>query len=633
MPQGRPDQFAPARKITGVHAESYSEGFKAQFQEGINNNLATKIYHYGTERYTEKHTKDIPYLSEEQAKDSPYYRPSINISGGISEYRLKRQAEQYDAQQERLHWINETPSGSSGFISNMSAAMIAGALDPITVSTSIYAPELIGIRAAPLIARMTNPLARRLVSAGAVGTTEGLVAGMPLSIATLFGNTSFQSNPNWADDMIATTMMNVGLGGLIRGITGVKVPISKQAYDLAKQTSAHQIAEGYFPFVDDVLQQGYVEARQEPARLHEPSTGKFMIDSLRENGLTYKNAKPLIDDEEPFFNPKAKELLHDFNFSDLEELELFDSFKELNLEPDSFFDNVAMKFETPEIRKFIREGLENQIGRIKEVHGKLSETFRKLPNFSQQTKFKNISHILKDNLDALNSESLNDTMKSTRDMMNLKLPSYMREALDTLRKSPEYRSKQEVEKLSKIIFQDEEKTARDSLNELNEKMKTSDSDLLDLLHDKERKNLQRRLRAIKKSKEKLGESFHPRQLMSSLELKQNDINYALNQDDLYNLMLKDSGTPVTQDDLRAAYFKSQEPDAKLFINSESAKALDNILNTIPETLEESYAETEEVFKNLDTQDGALAREEIERINNIQGATNKALDNAAKCLGA
>lgn len=546
------DTYSDNSLLTGIHSNSYAKGVPAAFEEGVRSTLPFRAYQRYLDSKTEKFIAYDAFLSSDEAKESPYYREGINVEQGISEHALRQLSEQHDADAKRRYWISQMPSGITGSVLKYGAIIAGNASDPATGALALAAPELVGIRAAATLARITNPAMRRLAYIG-VGGIEGGIISTPQVVADVLGESKYQPQEDVFADVMATYMLGAGLGGLVRGVVGVKEPISKTAARMAKQTSISQLNEGYFPFVDDIVQQGYAEAR------------------------------------------------------------------EMDVIPERLPEKGALD-------------LEKKLQSTQEKRLKLEQVAIASKAFEKETAHKTLPAIVYDHLKDIKSPVDNIPKPESLRIESGELPLYFREATRILRKYPEYRTKEDVELLKKIIYTDEEKLAKSYLKTAQAAKKNAESDMEEAIHKREVMAIQNRLKSIRAGKAALGENIKLKQSIDALLLNEIDIAEQLRTEEAYKALEPGTGVPVTREQLLASYEKSRDGTQSITVNKKHVDTINDIIKKLPENNEESATVIESDFKQLPENYTQGADEVIKALNKKSSVKMKALQNAVKCLG-
>jgi hypothetical protein len=262
-PQDDPGVMQDTSLLEGQYKYNLTApGLAASFQSSFESGFAYKLFNKAYDSYEDKHLPNNKILTPEQAKESPDYRPGIHVENGISEYMLKRASEEYDRKQRQEFAVSLMPDGLLSKVERGGMDIIGAALDPVTLTATVLAPEAtVGIRGSAFLAKAATPVTK-FAAGGIVGVAEGGLSSVPTVIADLTDENKYLPEDNKAAHAMWDFAAFAGLGGVIHGFTGVKQPISKRAAQYANQVSVNQVAEGMFPSVDLIVQQGYKDARE-----------------------------------------------------------------------------------------------------------------------------------------------------------------------------------------------------------------------------------------------------------------------------------------------------------------------------------------------------------------------------------
>jgi hypothetical protein len=122
----------------------------------------------------------------------------------------------------------------------------------------------------------------RVGAGAAVRGAEGAVVTTPQALSQYDVENQLGENPNVAS-IFATLGMGAGLGGVIGGVAGFRArsPITVEADQMAKQTAVNQLATGKSVHVDEILQNGYNQARdiETPPSLAEMENTRTQLQS------------------------------------------------------------------------------------------------------------------------------------------------------------------------------------------------------------------------------------------------------------------------------------------------------------------------------------------------------------------
>lgn len=730
MPTQKPtaDKLWPQDDPSVIQDVSYTEGdyksnlklpgLTASLEAGFESGFTYKTFEKLDDSLHDKNLPNNKFLTPEQAKESPDYRPGIDVSNGISQYMLQRASQTYDRRQEQQFAMSQMPDGIGSAIGRGAIGFIGTSLDPATLAVSVLAPETIGVRGAAFIAAASNPLVRGGLRIG-TGITEGAAIGTPGVVSDLMDENKYIPEDGKGAHAIADLASYMAFGGVIRGITGVKLPITKEAAQYANQVSVHQIAEGFFPNTDLIVKQGYFEARQIPEQ--EAPIKKITTDF--EQGLTddekadiensvltsyskiagkrIKNSdvkKTLgsiyklraqrnkissddyrqqlykeVSEKHRHMKPANKNKIVDKQIK----IEKAPLDKEIGKLEKSISNNEEYKEANAKLQHFKQKLLGNEIdqkiaqlasdllkskpkidevfegkkeadtviktpygiladeslkGSINDIDKNLNDLQKYLPQDLIQDKTnKNTSQIISEVLD--DQENLPDQLNgSSQKYSQLQLPSYLRRAIETMRKRPEYRTAEETKQLLSTLFEDENKLIKRDSRNVSNQLKGNITDTERLYLENEAKNLKARQADLTKAQKKYGDLWRTKQAFDASLLKKYDILQTLKRNEVYKLMLKDTGSPVNKSELQDAMDASLSPANELPINANEDAIFKQSIASIPENFDEAYDNALQTFNSIDSEITKSAKEEMNLIQQAANVVTKALEKAAKCLG-
>lgn len=324
------------------------KGFSSAFADTFMHAPTLDLYQMGEKLYDE-HFSPGKLLTQQEWKESPNFRSGLHYEsladsdGLISQNVAKLAATQFDNEeirQERL--ANMKPglvSGATRFV----GGTLGFVLDPVNAATAVLAPEVLGERAPALLAHLTEELEIGARSTNFIlGATEGALVTTPQATLSYLNRRELGQNPS-AVSALATIGMGAGLGGVLRGLFGVKSIISKNSYRDAMQTAIGQLASGKSVNVDPIIKAGFEAARDNEGLVPRESVEKSKSAALNDiqdiyTKLNAQQAK-LSTLDEPSFISKSPE---------------FDTGKKLILKLNKFSDDEQFQSSlpnTPEINR------------------------------------------------------------------------------------------------------------------------------------------------------------------------------------------------------------------------------------------------------------------------------------------
>lgn len=241
---------APTSQIGGL-ALSAQEGFASAPVA----DLATHLKSFLTQEFSPG-----KMLSADAYKTSPYFREGLNFPSGVSENVARLRANEYDQNVSVNSVLDNMPAGLVSGTTKFVGSTIGMALDPVNLATGYGVEATIGTKSASLLSTLAaKPALQRAATVG-VGAAEGAAITTPQALSQYDAADQLGEDPSVAS-IFATMGMGAGLGGLIKGLVGVREPITLEADQMAKQVAVNQMATGKSVHVDEILQNGYNEAR------------------------------------------------------------------------------------------------------------------------------------------------------------------------------------------------------------------------------------------------------------------------------------------------------------------------------------------------------------------------------------
>lgn len=206
---------------------------------------------------------DDRVLTEEEYKDSPYFREGVSVpQGGFKESIAKLTADSYDRRFRKNLTLNRARNDLTTGALRFGASMAGSLLDPVNIGLGITAPIAIGANASAraISAKAVSGISQRYgvtagrVAAGAGEATAGALAFEPLALTA----SAIQQDPEYG---LFDTFVNLTAGALIGGtLTGVGGKFSDKLSRVSPETNmqatrvaASQLMEGKPVDVDPVF--------------------------------------------------------------------------------------------------------------------------------------------------------------------------------------------------------------------------------------------------------------------------------------------------------------------------------------------------------------------------------------------
>jgi hypothetical protein len=237
-------------------------------------------------------------LTNEEWKESEYYRPGLDIKGDISENVAKLEAQRHDQKQMYSSIISGVPSGAISSLSVNGIGLIGMALNPEVYGGAKAAefvmgkvtPTLLGMLEESNLAGKAYKAARTGINV-AHGAAVGGIAFMPDVASRYVSDDALDQNPSGIE-AITSIAMGAGLGGVLHGLFGDRLPITRDSFNTMRETAAGQVANGKSVHLDEIAQDGYRRQRIiEEAQT--PEQAAFLAEKERLEAKTNKLEKNL----------------------------------------------------------------------------------------------------------------------------------------------------------------------------------------------------------------------------------------------------------------------------------------------------------------------------------------------------
>lgn len=236
----------------------YASGAVASYSESVLGQAFSLPVNYAFEKFAPG-----KFLTPDEWKQSPHFRPGLNFPNGVGENVARLKAADFDAQQERYATIEGMPDGLLTSLTKLAAGATGFALGT----------PFLGV-AAGTIGRASSPILAGLAETGTAGrfaakAAEGAAIGGGITApqeALHLINSSLYGEDYTPLEAITNIGLNAGLGGLIHmGVEGFRAKpfqtITTAADRAAKESAVSQMAEGKSVDVEPVIKQGFADAR------------------------------------------------------------------------------------------------------------------------------------------------------------------------------------------------------------------------------------------------------------------------------------------------------------------------------------------------------------------------------------
>ena len=253
---GKIGDYIPSKDQTG-----FLSGLGYNIEEGLEHSPTADLG-FDLEKEVDNLISPGDLLTESEWKKSQYFRQGIDANalkqsnGLISENVARLTANDFDDEANRQFHLQQMKSGLSSGSADFLGSLIGFTLDPINAATTVLAPELIGTQAAPLLARAAEVGDKSLLAAKiALSSTEGAAIATPQAVID-YATQINKGQPESSLVPLTSIGLGAGIGGVLRGTFGLRSIISKNSYDVAKQTAAGQIASGKAVDIEDIINKG-----------------------------------------------------------------------------------------------------------------------------------------------------------------------------------------------------------------------------------------------------------------------------------------------------------------------------------------------------------------------------------------
>lgn len=525
------------------------------------------------------------FLSPQEYKNSPYVRPGLDFPSGVGENVARIRAQNYDSQEFIDDQLNNMPLGALSSVSRGAGSLIGMALDPINILTAktggLAAEALIGTESTGILSALGDsaPLVRKAAKVG-MGAAEGTFATAPMAAAQYGSEKDLGEDPQ-PIEAIATLGLGAGLGGLLRGVLGYKSPITIEADRQAKQTAVNQMADGKSVHVDEIIQNGYYQARNS-----EPEQSLEALEATRNNLDTeLKATSQGITDEQKnldtlLYKEKASKFLSSRDTTAADE-SVADTLTKVLAKPEAMRDATDLAFL-------------NGLPKTQEI-ADLKTALQK-PGF------------LQDANDRVTIKAFQEGKEA--DLIKARLASNEKAIQDIETKITE--TPQNHTRILK------------KLQDTADQLKTASADSRRRFEELE--NLNKEPVAIRESRARV----------NNLISKKIDLEKAVEDHKAIMAMTKESATPVEPNQLKAASEMMQDYRSDSTTNEVQDAAFTDELKGIPDDAELDMEREEAAIKHLEEND-LLTDEDKDRLDKVRenerklSIFEKAIRNAANCL--
>ncbi len=153
-----------------------------------------------------------------------------------------------------------------------------------------------------------------------------------------------------------------------------------------------------------------------------------------------------------------------------------------------------------------------------------------------------------------------------------------------------------------------------------------------MYYENQAKNIASRLNELTSAKEKYKKLWHVKQVFDASLIKKYDIIRTLRQNEVYELMVRNTGRPVTKEDLASNVADIMSPENGLSVDENEKRIFDSNNSAVSDALSESIEDINRLFESLPKADTKGIREEFRKLDSDTNIVTKALQQAAKCLG-
>jgi len=475
-------------------------------------------------------------LTKDEWEKSDLFRESLSFdklktSGdGVPESVARAAAHRLDVKEATQARLGRMNPGLLSVASRFAGSSLGFVLDPINVAAFKGANFMMGKTNSSILEKIGETSLATTRKAG-VGFSEFALATIPSAAVEFESDTVYGEDPS-AINAIATIGLNAGLGGLIRGKFGFHQPITRKSYREAVETAANQMSAGKSVHVDEIINNGYRDARLNDKGEIEnisPEERASIVAKQSENKKTIEsleNEEVSIKDKEAF-DKKVKGIVSEDK--PLHAKDIIKKGKEILEKPD--FKRTASD------RLFLK----------------------KLPLNDEIKKSLTISGTPKELRTPQDEQFLSDMINGKEEEFINKRVSEHKESSELIEKEIGEKSPEEAQRLSK------------ELDGFNEKISHAEN----------------RLFEIKGSKKPTKRITEVRKEISKRKKENNILENQIKHHETEDIIQQDSGRPVDINALKASSKKINSYEGDSVVNKERNDAYNKDAESIPEKPEVS----------------------------------------------
>jgi hypothetical protein len=295
------------------------EGFDAARDEALSHSPVHDVFAFSKTKLLDA----LPgkKLTEEQWKQSEYYREGLSFPGGVSENVAKYKANLIDDERVRQNQLANMAPGFLSGTSRLVGSFIGTMIDPINIAAAVVVPEAVGARALGILGETAMSTRGFTAAKTALGAVEGVGVMLPQALSEYHYETQLGEDPS-GYTVLASLGLGAGLGGLVRGYFGWREPITAEAHEQAKKSAVSQMASGKSVHVDEIVQNGAYQARRAEeipreqfeeiiTQLDESivNADRAIADATTALGKTPEELEPILEQLEPEVRQKYDQLI------------------------------------------------------------------------------------------------------------------------------------------------------------------------------------------------------------------------------------------------------------------------------------------------------------------------------------
>jgi len=232
-------------------ASTWAQEASARFTESFTRaplSSVGRMYEMGFAKLDE----EAPYLTEDEWKESQYFRPGLKFKDGVNEEVAALTADRKDEERERQDVMERAPKGIMRAGSMFAVDMAAQLADPLNIA-SAYVPIVGAGRFATMVGKVGITRARL-----ASGAIEGVVGAAIVEPVIYAASKQEQADYGMYDSLIAMGVGGVFGAGLHVGVgkMGDILGISPYATGKIKGTAIADVSRGVNPDVAPLVRAG-----------------------------------------------------------------------------------------------------------------------------------------------------------------------------------------------------------------------------------------------------------------------------------------------------------------------------------------------------------------------------------------